>query len=71
MKVEIAKFQDGYYYVVDGVKQNRVDNINVVNERKEPKPFPTAEELRGHWLFGLTVAKIEELQRKYPHLDFF
>jgi|688.fasta_scaffold288464_2 hypothetical protein len=24
MKIEIAKFQDGYYYVVDGVKQNKV-----------------------------------------------
>lgn len=25
MKIEIAKFQDGYYYVVDGVKQNKVE----------------------------------------------
>lgn len=25
MKVEIAKFKDGYYYVVDGVKQNKVE----------------------------------------------
>lgn len=24
MKIEIAKFQDGYYYVVDGVKQHLV-----------------------------------------------
>ena len=24
MKIEIAKFQDGYYYVVDGVKQHKV-----------------------------------------------
>lgn len=35
MKIEIAKFQDGYYYVVDGVKQHKVNETEVYNMKIE------------------------------------
>jgi len=40
MKIEIAKFQDGYYYVVDGVKQHKVNETDIVYKLKQDKQIP-------------------------------
>ena len=37
MKIEIAQFQDGYYYVVDGVKQHKVNETDIVQDKQIPK----------------------------------